>query len=153
MGPKKPAFQQRSYPVDTRHELVRRFVTLADNSDFVRVAFFLDSSVARPSVRMNHRARVDGLLNKRVHTLRRQVENSTEPNPADSSTIFFCCYHYDRLVFRFPAADTFFLTAHVGLIHLDATPQAVPPRLDHRPSKFVEPSPGCLIAAEAQDTL
>ncbi len=153
VGSKQPALQQRSHPVDTWHQLVRWFVMLAQNGDLMRVALCLDAVVGRPPVRVDDRSGGDALLDKRVQTVRRHIGNSPQSNPPNSSAVFLRRDGHNRLVFSFSAVNALFRTAQVGLIHLDAAFEALPARPHHRTAQLMEPSPSCLVAAQAQDPL
>ena len=126
---------------------------LAHNGDLMRVAFRLNAVVAWPPVRVNDRPGRDALFHKRVQTVRRHIGNTPQSNPPNSSAVFLRRDGHNRLIFRFSAVDALFHTAQVGLIHLDAAFEALPARPHHRTAQLVEPSPSCLVAAQAQDPL
>ena len=51
------------------------------------------------------------------------------------------------------AADAFFLSTDVGFIHLHTAVEPIPVGANHRTPQLVEPTPSCLVAAQAEPLL
>src|SRR5208337_2625406 len=74
-------------------------------------------------------------------------------NPADAIAILFGGDRDNGLGLGLPAALASFHTADIGLVHLYRATERVPSGADHRPAQLVQPGPGRLVAAEAENTL
>ena len=73
--------------------------------------------------------------------------DSADPSPAPRPR------GNDRLIFGWSAADAFFLPTDVGFIHLHTAVEPIPVGPDHRTPQLVEPTPSCLVAAQAEHLL
>jgi len=51
------------------------------------------------------------------------------------------------------AVHAFFFSTHVGLIHLHTALEAISAGPNYRPPQFMEPTPSCLVAAQAEQLL
>ena len=153
MRPQQPPLQKRSHALHTGHQFVRRVVALADDRDLVSVALLGDVVIALPSVRVNHRPRGDRFFNEWVQTLARGVGHPSQPDSADPPPVLLGRGDNDRLLFGLPAADAFFLATGVGFIRLHTAVEPIPAGPDHRTPQLVEPTPSCLVAAQAEHLL
>ena len=106
-----------------------------------------------PSIRVNHRPGADRFFNEWVQTLARDIVDPSQPDAADPSPVLLGRDGNDRLVFGLSAADAFFLPTDVGFIHLHTAVEPIPLGPDHRTPQLVEPTPSCLVAAQAEHLL
>lgn len=81
------------------------------------------------------------------------IRNATKTNAAYPFAIFLGRNCNNSLVFRQTTDGAFFLTAPIGFVHLNRSPQAISPRSHHCPTKFVQPCPGRYVASQAQHLL
>ena len=86
-------------------------------------------------------------------TLARGVGHPSQPDAADSSPVLLGRDDNDRLIFGLSAADAFFLSTDVGFIHLHTAVKPIPAGPDHGTPQLVEPTPSCLVAAQAEHLL
>ena len=153
MRPQQPPLQKRRHAVHTGHQFVCRVIALAQNGHLVGVALLRDVVVAFPSIRVNHHPGADRFFNEWVQTLARDIVDPSQPDAADPSPVLLGRDGNDRLVLGLSAADAFFLPTDVGFIHLHTAVEPIPLGPDHRTPQLVEPTPSCLVAAQAEHLL
>ncbi len=102
-----------------------------------------------PSHELTVRHRIDlyGVLKQAVE---QQSTRPLEPESADPPPVLLGRDDNDRLIFGLSAADAFFLSTDVGFIHLHKAVEPIPAGPDHGTPQLVEPTPSCLVAAQAE---
>ena len=110
--------------------------------------------VSQPTIRIDRRPRFDGLLHKRLKTVRRRIRHATHPNPPETVTPYLLYRHGNQHLFiGLSATNSRFCATPVSLVDLDATRQAITPGANHCPPQFVKPRPSRLVASESKDFL
>jgi hypothetical protein len=93
-------------------------------------------------------------LDKRHETARRRVLDDIQPNSADGSPTNLGRNGNKRLpAANMTAASSFLYPADDRLIYLNLSRELVTTRTDHGSSQFVQPCPGGLVCAQAEDLL
>lgn len=146
----QPSFQQGYHPMHTGKETLP-FSLAALQSLVVHI-------VCQPQVRLesvcSHGATwLNRVGNETVKTFLSQVRNVPQPNAADTLSTFLGGNDDYRLVIRQPSHKTFFLTAPVGFVHLNRSPQAIPTRTNHGSPQLMEPCPSGHIAPKPKRML
>ena len=153
MGAQQPAFEQRHDLMHMGHELSRRLCVATEHGHLMRVAMMLQRVVAGPAISVHEAVRCDGVLNKRRQAGPGGVEETAQPDAAQSAALDFHRNDNQRLGFRLPPAPARVHAPHIGLVHFDPAGEAIAARTHHRPTKLVEPRPGGLVAAQTQRPL
>jgi len=112
------------------------------------------TSIPRPVVCPDHASRFYHCLDKALKALCRSIRHMLEANPADSLRHFVLNADDDES-FPFRTSTTltaFFTSTDIGFVYLNAPGEPVSSRSHHSPSEFVQPLPGCLIAAWLNDS-
>jgi len=152
MRAQQPAFRQRDDGVDPRQQFAGGLAAAGYHDRLVPIA--LQAAVGGPSVGPDHAARLDVLRNEGVKDGPGQVRDAAHPNPTDlARPVLLRGHNHEGFGFRQPADNTLFLRPPIGFVHLHGSGQPVPPWPNHRSPQFVQPGPGGLIAAQAQDPL
>ena len=153
MGAQQPAFEQRHDLMHMGHELSRRLCVATEHGHLMLVAMMLQRVVAGPAISVHEAVRCDGVLNKRRQAGPGGVEETAQPDAAQSAALDFHRNYNQRLGFRLPPAPARVHARHIGLVHFDPAGEAIAARTHHRPTKLVEPRPGGLVAAQTQRPL
>src|SRR5712692_9542098 len=134
-----------------------RVIGPVESGDLMWVAERLDSSVASPAVSVNDRSRLDGGCDEPLKIGSVSSVDPLHTDTTDASAVFLGGNRNKALARRSSATNAAstlpFMTAHVGLIDLDASRQTFPPRTDHGSPQLVQPRPRGLIAAQTQHAL
>lgn len=110
--------------------------------------------VAIPTIGVDGRSGLDGLADERREARRRDVGNVLDADPPEA--LRFAHLHGDGhngLLVRLASMSPFFLAAHVALVDLHDSRQAIAARPNHRTAELVEPRPGGLIAVNTEHPL
>src|SRR5713226_1578131 len=153
MSAEQPPLEKRCDVVDAWHHHVGRIGPGADDGDLMLVAGCDQPGISAPSVGVDHNTRHYGGLNEGQEAGAGYISDAAKTNPADALAILFGCYRDNGLGFGIPAALAFLDAADIGLVHLHCSAERVPSGADHRPAQLVQPCPGGLVAAEAENTL
>src|SRR5271165_2010892 len=153
MSAKQPPLEKRCDGVDAWHRHVSRIGAGADHGDLMLVPGGGQPGIPTPAVGVDRSARHRGGLNEGQQACARHVLDAAKTNPADAIAILFGGDRDNGLGLGLPAALASFHTADIGLVHLYRAAERVPSGADHRPAQLVQPGPGRLVAAEAENTL
>jgi len=82
-----------------------------------------------------------------------RVWDRAQTNPAYALSVLLCRHGNQGLEFRASADYAGFLTAPVGLIHLDDAIQPVAARANHGATQLMQHRPGGLVTAQTEDAL
>src|SRR5271157_52540 len=153
MSAKQPPLEKRCDGVDAWHRHVSRIGAGADHGDLMLVPGGGQPGIPTPAVGVDRSARHRGGLNEGQQACARHVLDAAKTNPADAIAILFGGDRDNGLGLGLSAALASFHTADIGLVHLYRAAERVPSGADHRPAQLVQPGPGRLVAAEAENTL
>lgn len=135
----QPSLHQRNHLMHTgKQMLARLLVTL--NLPIVAVSH--QFTVRLKAVCADRATRFDRLSNESVQGLSCRIRNSLHPYTTDFLSSIFDRNDNQGFAFRLTTDHPFFFAAPIGFIDFDRPRQAISARSDHRPSKFVQPSPG-----------
>ena len=142
----KPPFEQR------RNEM--RKSQFHGGEYFPLIPQARKASIPRPAVCPDHASWFDHCLDKAPKALCRSIRHMLEANPSNSLRRFvFNADDDESFPFCSSATLTAFLTStDISFAYLNAPRESVSSRSHHSPSKFVQPLPGCLIAAWLNDS-
>ena len=146
----QPALQQRDGTMDPGEQMFA-IGLMSLHLTLVRVA--LQTPVDVEPVRPHDTAGFDGIGDKPKDARFGQIGDATHTDAADSVPVFLGGNENQGFLFCPTADGAFFPASPVGFVDLDPSAQSVPTRADHRPSQFVEHSPGGFVAAQTQSPL
>src|SRR2546426_1684280 len=151
VGPQQPSFQQRSYPVHQRQQVITQF----DRRPyyFVFVTERLQTAIAFPPIGFYKTPRLDDFSHSRLQTRLAGVSNSTQSNATDTVFGLLSRHQHQGLPLRTPPTLTLSHTTNKNLVYLDGAGQPITSRANHRAAKFLQPVPGRVITAKPQYTL
>ena len=153
MGAQQPPLEQGRDEMNARQQLVRRLGVLGQVRNPVPVAVRLHAVVARPAIRVHLTARLDDVVDESLEALRRRVRHAAQPNPAEPLPNILGSDDNQGFFLGSAATDAILEAPDVRLVHFDVAGEPVPAGPHHRPSQFVQPGPGRLVAAQAQHLL
>src|SRR5215471_2321607 len=153
MRAQQPALEERCDHMNPWQQLGCRFLLPFQERDAVTIALPFQRIVSGPAVGVDLSARFNGLLDKWHETLGRGICNAPHANAPDPLSVFLCSNDNQRLVLGLPPSNPFLFAAPVGLVHFHPPSQAIPARSNHGAPQLVQPSPGGIIAAQAQPPL
>lgn len=113
----------------------------------------VQSEIGGQTVGSHRASRRNGLSDEPVQRGPGHVRDRTKTDAADALSILLSCSDHHGLEFRPPADGTRFLSAPVGLVHLDDAIQSVAARADHGPAQFMQHRPRRLVTAQAENAL
>src|SRR5208283_289791 len=151
VGSQQPAFQQRSHPMSSRQQNRSRLWIGSSHGAFMRVA--RDVLINDQAVGSDRAAWLDHVGDKRVRAGLGQLIGRAQPYSSDPFAIHLSGYHYQGLLIRKSAFDTYFASTPVALIHLHYTVEPVSAGPHHRTAQLVQHRPRCPIAAQAEFAL
>jgi len=114
------------------------------------IAFLLYRSVSFPPICFHFTSRLNIVLFKRNQVFFRSIRNASEANSPKLILHFFNRDNYQCLFNYLSTSAPFFFTSNIGFINFDRSMQTFSTWTYHNASKFMQPSPGCLIAAESK---
>src|SRR5215467_3035641 len=154
VGTQQPALKQRGDTMDCGHRDMGRLLHRLEGDHLVPVACRDQTSVAGKAIGTDGRTTLKRGGGEVGHRRDGEVGDPGHPYSTElhaSPTFDSDCH--DRLRVSAAAEGPWLRAAHVCLVHLDIAEQLIPARSDHRPSQFVQPAPGCLVAAQAEHRL
>ena len=98
-------------------------------------------------------ARLDDVVDESLEALRRRVRHAAQPNPAEPLPDILGSDDNQGFFLGSAATEAILEAPDVRLVHFDVAGEPVPAGPHHRPSQFVQPGPGRLVAAQAQHLL
>jgi len=153
VGSKQPAFEQRDYAMNSRHQFRCGFAVPLQVCDLVPIFLAFQGQVTQPAIGMDCAARLDGILYKGNQAVCGCVQNAPHSDTADSRSIFFRCNCNHGLGLRLPAVNPFFFATHEGFINFNTPLKPIPPRPHHGAAQLVQQGPSRFVALQAQHAL
>src|SRR5579859_7302421 len=135
------------------HQLGRRFLPTTKVSNGMLVARLLQRLVSKPTVGVDHASRFHRILDEGNQTPGRGIGNSPQADASDTASLFLSRNYNQGFLFGFATSHAFLQPAQKGFIDFHGPSQPFTARPDHRPAQFMQPSPGRLVAPQAQYAL
>src|SRR5213593_3239373 len=151
VGTQQPSLEQGSDAVGPGEQVISQAGGWSDY--FVLRSQRPQSSITRPVVCLNARARLDRLLHRRLQAGCRSIRDPRQANSAYLGTIGLSGNEYQGLADGPAAPLTGARASEESLIDFDHSGQSIPARSNHRPPQLVHPVPCCPITAQAKNPL
>src|SRR3989338_11219936 len=119
----------------------------------MNVADTVQASVPLPSVGMNRTPRLYAFPNGIFQAFCRGIRNPSKPYTTYAGPLYLCNNNYQSLSSRTAAPLSGLFASDIRLINFHHTRNAVSPRTYHCTAEFVQPSPGSIIATQAENLL
>ena len=150
MGPREPAFQERSHPVTQGQEAVSHRCLSAHY--FMDVTERMQAVIAAPTICVYHAPRFHSVLNSSSQALAGGIRYPFEPNTSYTLSVLLRSYNHKCLSCSTTAPFPRFLAANIRFVHFDRTRQPISAGSDHSSSELMEPRPGGFVAPQSQNT-
>src|SRR5215472_2570429 len=135
------------------HQLGRRFLPTTKVRNGMPVALLLQRLVSKPTVGVDHASRFHRILDEGNKTPGRGIGNSPQADASDTASLLLSRNYNQGFLFRSATSHAFLQPAQKGFIDFHGPSQPFTARPDHRPAQFMQPSPGRLVAPQAQHPL
>ena len=146
MRSQKPTLQQRNNQM--------RYLQVLALCYLMKVAGRFQVAISCPVVRSYCTALLNTPLHERGETGRRCIWNDTQTNAAYFLfTLIFNGYSNQGFSFSSAPSLALFLSSNVGFVNFNPSRKAITDRSYHRAPQFMEPDPGCFVAAEFKNPL
>ena len=146
MRSQKPTLQQRNNQM--------RYLQVLALCYLMKVAGRFQVAISCPVVRSYCTALLNTPLHERGETGRRCIWNDTQTNAAYFLfTLIFNGYSNQGFSFSSAPSLALFLSSNVGFVNFNPYRKAITDRSYHRAPQFMEPDPGCFVAAEFKNPL
>lgn len=152
MSPQEPPFQQRGYSMDIGQDVFTfEAIGFIFNSVIVTQAFY--PSVTFPAIADNCCPFFNVVQEEVLDAPLRGIRNLCQSNSAGGAESLFKSHNNKNLAIGSTTTLSRFFTPNKCLINFNNPAQFFPPRNYHQSPEFVEPAPGGLVAAKAQNSL
>jgi len=149
MSPQQPSFQEAGYAVAGRQQVPPNLARGADHS--MSIPPRLQVFVSAPAIGSDLGTRHDQSLQGGAQRSPRGVGHMSQADSSDfPSRQKLDRQQHQGLSFGSPTSLARFLSSQIALIDFHKAFQPIPPRTNHRPTQFVQPSPCRLVAAQSQ---
>lgn len=149
----QPSFQQRGYSMNSWEQIRWRFAASTEVDHCMTITLGCQAGIASPCIRNDFASQFSAGFDKSVQTIGRSIGNPFHSDTANSFSIYLRCNSDHGFILHLSATQTLLQPAKICFINFNLSAQAISTWPNHCTPDFVEQSPSCFIASQAQYSL